>query len=192
MINSGIRGFQPRRSRPEGSVLAAPPPGRSGSNSGFLGSAPPIFNWSARDPGGGKKVNPPCNWLAGWSAADSPSPAPSSPIWLPPSLHASTTCSHSTPPSSDKASSLQIETNDLPPRSQSHCPTVCVLEWSARQRAPLSRAEGIEAAKQRLSAAGRKALRLGDYSIFSLRTATCGCLVDEKQGTLECKCIFFF
>lgn len=118
-------------------MLGAPPPGRSRSKSCFLGSVSAISNWPARDPGGGKLTL--CNWLVGWSALDSPSSELSCRsdycgLFTQP---ASTTCSHSTPPSSDKLSSLQIETNDLPlPRSPtaqlfvhvSVCMCVCVEE----------------------------------------------------------------
>lgn len=126
-------------SHSEGSVPGAPPPGWSRSNSGFLGSASAIFNWPARDPGGEKLTLR--NWLVGWTALDSPSSELSCGsdycgLFTQP---ASTTCSHSTPPSSDKPSSLQIETNDLPlPRSPTaqlfvHVP-VCtsMFKWSRR------------------------------------------------------------
>lgn len=82
-----------------------------------LGSASAIFNWPARDPGGGKLTLR--NWLVGWTALGSPSSELSCGsdyrgLFTQP---ASTTCSHSTPPSSDKPSSLQIETNLPLPRS---------------------------------------------------------------------------
>lgn len=48
---------------------------------------------------------------------------------------ASTTCSHCTPPASDKLSSLQIETNDLPLRhSPTACDSVCVCVCTINRR----------------------------------------------------------
>lgn len=45
-------------------MRGAPPPGRSRSKSCLLGSVSTIFNWPARDPGGGKLTL--CSGLVGW------------------------------------------------------------------------------------------------------------------------------
>lgn len=91
--------------------LGAPPLNRprqdSDHGSCLLSSVSKMSNWSARDAGG--------RMLTLCICLDSPSFEFSGRsdycgLFTKP---ASTTCSHSTPPASDKLSSLQIETNDL-------------------------------------------------------------------------------
>lgn len=79
---------------------------------------------------------------------------------------ASTTCSHSTPPASDKLSSLQIETNDLPlPRSPTaqlfvHV-SVCMCVFKRERKR--ERREGGDKKKYKLS---REGVLLSDYKML--------------------------